>query len=88
MIEAALISLLLSLIFASSIIIAHIFGELRTRKGETKDLLIPDYDPYSAKPYPGNIQPGHYNEKEVQELVKKNKGNVAVLRFIEDMMEE
>ena len=29
-------------------------------KNET-ELIIPDYDPYNPKPYPGDIKPGYYN---------------------------
>jgi hypothetical protein len=24
------------------------------------ELIIPDYDPYNPKPYPGDIKPGYY----------------------------
>jgi hypothetical protein len=52
------------------------------------ELIIPDYDPYNPKPYPGNIKPGSYNKAKVKKLLKKHKDNLAALRFIRDMLEE
>jgi hypothetical protein len=39
------------------------------------ELIIPDYDPYDPKPYPGDIKPGHYSKAKVKKLLKKNKDN-------------
>ena len=50
-------------------------------------ILIPDYDPDNAEPYPGNIKPGYYSKSEVKKLLKKHKDNPVVLQFIRDMME-
>ena len=52
------------------------------------ELIIPDYDPYEPKPYPGNIKPGYYNKARVTRLLKKHKDNPAALQFLRDMMEE
>ena len=52
------------------------------------ELLIPDYDPYNPKPYPGDIKPGSYTKSEAKKLLKKHKNNPEALRFIQDMMEE
>lgn len=49
-------------------------------------LLIPDYD-YSNKKYPGNIKPGRYNAKQVQQMVLRNKDNPDALIFLADMLE-
>jgi len=50
-------------------------------------IIIPDYDPYNAKPYPGNIKPGNYSRSEIKKLIKKHKDNPDVLQFIRDMLE-
>jgi len=50
-------------------------------------IIIPDYDPYNAKPYPGDIKPGYYIKSEVKKLLKKHKNNPEALQFISDMME-
>ena len=50
-------------------------------------IIIPDYDPYNAKPYPGNIKPGSYRKSEIKKLIKKHKGNPEALQFIRDMLE-
>ena len=31
------------------------------------ELIIPDYDPYNPKPYPGDIKPGYYSKAQGQE---------------------
>ena len=51
------------------------------------ELIIPDYDPYNPKPYPGDIKPGSYRKAKVKRLLKKHKDNLAALRFIRDMLE-
>ena len=53
---------------------------------ETK-LLIPDYDPYDPKPYPGDIKPDYYDEAETSELLEKHKDNPEAFQFIRDMLE-
>jgi hypothetical protein len=55
---------------------------------EDTELIIPDYDPYSPKPYPGDIKPGYYSEAKVKKLLKKHKDNPEALKFLRDMMEE
>ena len=45
-----------------------------------------NYDPYNAKPYPGDIRPGYYSKPEVKKLLKKHKNNPKALQFIRDMM--
>jgi hypothetical protein len=52
------------------------------------ELIIPDYDPYNPKPYPGEIKPGYYNKARVNRLLKKHKNNPEALQFLRDMMEE
>ena len=52
------------------------------------ELIIPDYDPYNPKPYPGDIKPGTYRQAEVKKLLKKYKDNPEALQFLRDMMEE
>jgi hypothetical protein len=54
---------------------------------DNKKLIIPDYDPYSPKPYPGDIKPGYYSEAEVKELLEKHKDNPEALEFLRDMQE-
>ena len=54
-------------------------------RGET--VIIPDYDPYKAKPYPGDIKPGCYSRSEIKKLIKKHKDNPEALQFIRDMLE-
>ena len=39
------------------------------------ELIIPDYDPYNPKPYPGDIKPGYYRQAKVKKLLKKLKNN-------------
>jgi hypothetical protein len=56
-------------------------------KNET-ELIIPDYDPYNPKPYPGNTKPGSYSKAQVKNLLKEHKNNPAALKFLRDMMEE
>ena len=50
-------------------------------------IIIPEYDPYNAKPYPGDIKPGNYSKSEIKKLLKKHKGNPEALQFIRDMLE-
>ena len=50
-------------------------------------VIIPDYDPYNTKPYPGDIKPGCYRRPEIKKLLKKHKDNPEALQFIRDMME-
>ena len=52
------------------------------------ELIIPDYDPYDPKLYPGEIKPSYYTEAEVKKLLKKTKDNPEALQFLRDMMEE
>ena len=51
-------------------------------------LLIPDYDPYDPKTYPGDIKPGYYQQSQVNRLLKKHKDNPAALQFLRDILEE
>lgn len=53
-----------------------------------KDLIIPDYDPYDPKPYPGDLKPGYYKPYQVQMLLKENKKNPQVLQFLKEMLED
>jgi hypothetical protein len=50
-------------------------------------IIIPDYDPYNPKPYPGDIKPGCYSRSEIKKLLKKHKGNPEALQFLRDMLE-
>ena len=43
------------------------------------ELIIPDYDPYNPKPYPGDIKPGYYSQAKVKRLLKKPKDNPGTL---------
>ena len=52
------------------------------------ELIIPDYDPYNPKPYPGDIKPGSNTERQVKKLLKKHKNNPEALQFLRDMQEE
>ena len=52
------------------------------------ELIIPDYDPYNPKPYPGDIKPGTYSKAKVKKLLKKYKDNPEELQFLRDMLEE
>jgi hypothetical protein len=52
------------------------------------ELIIPDYDPYNPKPYPGDIKPGYYSKSTINHLLKKHKDNPAALQFFWDMLEE
>jgi hypothetical protein len=54
---------------------------------DEKTIIIPDYDPYKPKPYPGGIKPGYYSKAEVRELRRKHKDNPKALWFIRDMLE-
>ena len=55
--------------------------------GET-ELIIPDYDAYNPKPYPGDIKPGYYSQAKVKKLLKQHKDNPEALQFLQDMLEE
>ena len=52
------------------------------------ELIIPDYDPYNTKPYPGDTKSGTYSKAHVKKLLKKHKNNPKALQFLRDMMEE
>ena len=52
------------------------------------DLIIPDYDPYSPKPYPGDIKPSYYSQAKVKKLLKQHKDNPEAQQFLQDMLEE
>ena len=52
------------------------------------ELIIPDYDPYNPKPYPGDIKPGYYRKGKIKKLLKKHKDNPETLQFLQDMLEE
>ena len=52
------------------------------------ELIIPAYDPYNPKPYPGDIKHGDYSKAKVKNLLKKNKDNPKALQFLRDMLEE
>ena len=52
------------------------------------ELIIPDYDPYNPRSYPGDIQPGFYSQAKVKKLLKKHKDNPKALQFLRDMLEE
>jgi hypothetical protein len=52
------------------------------------ELIIPDYDPYNPKPYPGDIKPGYYSQTKVKSLLKQHKDNTEALQFLQDMLEE
>jgi hypothetical protein len=52
-----------------------------------KEVIIPDYDPYDPKPYPGDIKPGEYSQAEIKALLKRHKGNAEAIQFLKDMVE-
>ena len=52
------------------------------------ELIIPDYEPYNPKPYPGDIKPGYYSATKVKKLLKKHKDNPEGLQFLRDMLED
>ena len=52
------------------------------------ELIIPDYDPYNPKPYPGDIKPGYYSQAKVRKLLNKHKANPAAIQFLQEMLEE
>jgi hypothetical protein len=56
-------------------------------KNET-ELIIPGYDTYNPKPFPGDIKPCYYSQANVKKLLKKHKDNPEALQFIQDMLEE
>ena len=51
-------------------------------------LLIPDCDPEDSQPYPGDIQPGIYEDNKILELLRQHCHNPEAIRFIADMLEE
>ena len=53
-----------------------------------RGVIIPDYDPYKPKPYPGAIKPGYYSKAEVKKLLSKHKRNPEAIQFIRDMLED
>ncbi len=53
-----------------------------------RGVIIPDYDPYNPKPYPGDIKPGYYSKAEVKKLIRKYRHNPEAIQFIRDMLEE
>jgi len=62
-------------------------GDIEMNKPNA-ELIIPNYDPYSPKPYPGNIKPGYYSKVKVKKLLKQHKDKPETLQFLRDMMEE
>ena len=54
----------------------------------TPILLIPEYDPETAEPYPGDIQPGEYDTTGLVELLREHAHHPEAIRFIADMLEE
>ena len=54
---------------------------------DEETIIIPDYDPYNPKPYPGDIKPGYYSKSEIKKLLKKHKDNPEALQFLRDMLE-
>ena len=54
---------------------------------DEETIIIPDYDPYNAKPYPGDIKPGCYRRSEIKKLIRKHKDNPEALQFPRDMLE-
>ena len=54
---------------------------------DEETIIIPDYDPYNPKPYPGDIKPGYYSKSEIKKLLKKHKDNPEALQFFRDMLE-
>ncbi|MGA2527483.1 MAG: hypothetical protein ABSF79_12850 [Smithellaceae bacterium] len=52
------------------------------------ELIIPAYDPYNPKSYPGDIKPGYYSQTKVKRLITKFKDNPEALHFLRDMLEE
>lgn len=52
------------------------------------ELIIPAYDPYNPKSYPGDIKPGYYNKTKVKKLLKKHRDNLEAIKFLQDMLEE
>ena len=54
---------------------------------DEETIIIPDYDPYNPKPYPGDIKPGYYSKSEIKKLLKKHKNNPEALQFLRDMLE-
>ena len=52
------------------------------------ELIIPDYDPYNPKPYPGDIKPGTYSKPRSRSCLKSTRTTQKPSRFLRDMMEE
>jgi hypothetical protein len=49
-------------------------------------LIIPDYGDDDSR-YPGNIQPGHYDQQEIVDLMRLHKHDPEAIQFLADMME-
>ena len=54
---------------------------------DEETIIIPDYDPYNPKSYPGDIRPCCYRRSEIKKLLKKRKDNPEALQFLRDMLE-
>jgi hypothetical protein len=52
------------------------------------NLLILDYDSEDPQPYPGDIQPGIYEDNEIVELLHEHADNQEAIRLIADILEE
>ena len=48
---------------------------------DEETIIIPDYDPYNPKPYPGDIKPGCYRRSQIKKLLKKHKDNPEALQL-------
>jgi hypothetical protein len=60
---------------------------MMAKVSDEETIIIPDYDPYNPKPYPGDIKPGYYSKSEIKKLLKKHKDNPEALQFFRDMLE-
>jgi hypothetical protein len=60
---------------------------MMAKVSDEETIIIPDYDPYNPKPYPGDIKPGYYSKSEIKKLLKKHKNNPEALQFLRDMLE-
>ena len=49
-------------------------------------LIVPEYGD-DGNHYPGDIQPGHYDQQEVVELMRLHKHDPEAIQFLADMME-
>jgi hypothetical protein len=72
--------------FKGTILCTHRTG--RYRPDNETVLVIPDYDPVTPVPYPGDIKPGSYNECQLNGLIRDNLTNPPALKFIADMLEK